>query len=125
MIARTPEETHAVLAAALNTGDLEAFAQVYEKDAELIVPPAGDRVTGRDAIRAAVRPTFALEPKATIEVDQKLESNGLALTQAHWSIVGKDADGSAVELSGRGSIVSRRQPDGTWQIVLDNPILPD
>ena len=27
------------------------------------------------------------------------------------------------ELSGRGAIVSRRQPDGTWRIVLDNPLI--
>jgi len=29
-----------------------------------------------------------------------------------------------VELTGRGSIVSRRQPDGSWRIVLDNPLTP-
>ena len=34
-------------------------------------------------------------------------------------------DGDApVEISGRGTIVSRRQPDGSWLIVLDNPVSP-
>ena len=37
-----------------------------------------------------------------------------------WSIVGTDG-GERVEMSGRGTIVSRRQPDGSWRIVLDNP----
>jgi hypothetical protein len=28
-------------------------------------------------------------------------------------------------MSGRGAIVSRWQPDGSWRIVLDNPLSPD
>jgi ketosteroid isomerase-like protein len=39
MPARTPEETHALLEAAFNAGDLDALAEVYEEDAALIVPP--------------------------------------------------------------------------------------
>ena len=30
--------------------------------------------------------------------------------------------GEPIEMSGRGTMVSRRQPDGSWQIVLDNPL---
>ncbi len=124
MSAHTPEETHALIAAAFNAGDLDAFAQVYEEDATSIVPPDGRRVSGRDAIRAAVQPTFALHPGARIEVVQTLQGDGLALTHARWSIVGTDGD-ERVEMSGRGTIVSRRQPDGSWRIVLDNPMSPE
>jgi hypothetical protein len=35
MTAHTPEETHALLAAAFNAGDLEALVEVYEEDAAL------------------------------------------------------------------------------------------
>jgi uncharacterized protein (TIGR02246 family) len=124
MSARTPEETHALIAAAFNAGDVDALVEIYEEDAMLIVPPDGQRVTGRDAIRAAVQPTFALRPSASIDVVQKLQTDGLALTQARWSLVGSD-DGERVEMSGRGAIVSRRQPDGSWRIVLDNPLSPE
>jgi uncharacterized protein (TIGR02246 family) len=123
MPARSPEETHALIAAALNAGDLDAFVEIYEEDAALIVPPEGQRVTGRDAIRAAVGPTFELSPSAHIEVVEKLQTDGLALTHARWSLVGSDG-GERVEMSGRGTIVSRRQPDGSWRIVLDNPLSP-
>jgi uncharacterized protein (TIGR02246 family) len=125
MPAHTPEDTHALLEAAFNAGDIDAFVQVYEENAQLIAPPDGVRVTGKEAIRAAVEPTFALRPTARIEVAEKLESDGLALTQARWSLVGQDADGSTVRLAGRGTIVSRRQPDGTWLIALDNPVAPE
>jgi ketosteroid isomerase-like protein len=59
-----------------------------------------------------------------IEVVKKVEGDGLALTHARWALAGTEADGSHVELSGRGTIVSRRQPDGGWRIVLENPLTP-
>jgi uncharacterized protein (TIGR02246 family) len=126
MPAQNPEQTHALLEAAFNAGDVDAFADVYEEDAALLVPPDGELVVGRDEIRAALAPQFALEQKAArIQVIAKVETDGLALTNAHWRLAGTDADGNAVELAGSGTIVSRRQPDGTWLIVLDRPVRPD
>ena len=87
------------------------------------MPPDGRRVSGRDAIRAAVEPIFALHPTAQIEVVGTLQADGLALTHARLNVVaGAGRDG--LEVSGRGAIVSRQQPDGTWRIVLDNPMTP-
>ena len=72
-------------------------------------PPEGVLATGREAIREALRPTFALRaPTAQIDVLEKLESDGLALTQANWFIGGTDHSGAAVELAGRGAIVTGR-----------------
>jgi uncharacterized protein (TIGR02246 family) len=125
MPARTPEETHALIEAAFNAGDVDAFVAVYDEDATLLVPPDGTPVHGRAEIREAMAPQFALKPTARIKVLQKVQSDGLALTRARWSIVGTDAQGGTVEFEGRGAIVSRRQHDGSWLIVLDSPIVPD
>ena len=122
MHAQRPEETHALIAAAFNAGDLDALVETYEEGATLIVPPGGERVSGKDEIRSALAATFALEPTAAMEVVATLEADGLALTFGRWHLAGTDADGNRVELSGRGTIVSRRQPDGRWLIALDNPI---
>jgi uncharacterized protein (TIGR02246 family) len=115
MPARSPEDIHALLAAAVNTGDLDAFVELHEPDATVIVPPDGHRVSGRDAIREAVRPVFALDPTAEIELVDKLQSGDLALTFARVEVLGSAT---------RGTVVSRCQPDGTWRIVLDNPMSP-
>ena len=125
MPAKTPEETHALLAAAFNSGDIDAFVDVYEEDAVLVAPPQGETVSGRDQIRRALESTFAIHPKAEIRVVGKLQRDGLALTVAHWTLSGSDADGAGVEMEGRGTIVSRRQPGGTWRIALDLPVRPD
>ena len=123
MSAHSPEETHALIAAALNARDRDAIADVYEENAVLIVPPSRRRVSGREAIRAAMEPMLALGPSARLEVVEKLETDGLALTIGRWTIVGSDG-GERIEMSVRGAIVSRRQPDGSWRVVLDNPMGP-
>jgi hypothetical protein len=53
--------------AALNIGDIEAFLQLSEDGATQPRPPKGERVIGRDALRAAVAPIFALGPTARME----------------------------------------------------------
>jgi uncharacterized protein (TIGR02246 family) len=123
MPARNPEEIQELLAAAFNAGDLDAFLELHEEDATTTVPPDGRRVTGRAAIRSAVEPTFALRPTIRNEVLDKLQGDGLALIHARWSLTGTD-QGQSVQMSGRGTIVSRRQPDGSWRIALENTMSP-
>ncbi len=113
-----------MLEVAFTSGDLDAYANAHEEDATVVVPPDGRVVHGRAAIRAAAAPVFALRPTLTSVVQKKLETDGLALTHAHWTLLGTDADGNRTEWSGRGTIVSRRRPDGTWGIVLDDPLSP-
>ena len=123
MPADSPEQIHALIAAAFNARDADAFAALHEQDATVHVPPDGRRVSGRDAIRAAVAPMFALASSFRSEVVGKLEADGLALTHARWRLIGDDG-GERVELSGLGTVVSRRQPDGSWRIALETPMSP-
>jgi uncharacterized protein (TIGR02246 family) len=123
--AHTPEQLHAVVEEAFNRGDLDACVGVYEDDATLVVPPDGRVARGRDDIRTATAPLFALAPRMTMTVVKKLEGDGLALTHGRWELAGTATDGSLLHLSGRGTMVSRRRPDGTWGIVLDDPMSAD
>ena len=124
MSAHSPEETHALIAAALNAGDRDAIADVYEENAVLDRPAleaarqrqgGNSRCDRADASRSA--------PAPGSRCVEKLETDGLALTIGRWNIVGTDR-GERIEMSGRGAIVSRRQPDGSWRVVLDNPMGP-
>ena len=123
--AHTPEEIHDLLAAAFTAGDIDAFGELYEPEATTVIPPKADQVTGREEIRNAALPTLALKPRFVSEVVGKLEGEGLALTHARWALSATGPDGADVALTGRGTIVSRRQPDGSWRIVLDNPLSPE
>jgi uncharacterized protein (TIGR02246 family) len=121
---RSPEETHASLTTAFNDRDLDAYVDSYEDDAAMIVPPQGGRATGKTAIRAGMAKIFELRPSLKMEVLQKHEANGLALIHSRWWLVGTVA-GERVEMSGRGTLVSRQQPDGRWLVVLENTMTPE
>jgi ketosteroid isomerase-like protein len=65
---------------------------------------------------------FALQPRMTIVVRKKLETDGLALIRTRWQLVVTDDDGNRREMNGRATVVSRRRADGTWGIVFDDPL---
>jgi uncharacterized protein (TIGR02246 family) len=119
MAATRPEELHALVEAAFNAKDVDALLDLYEQGAIQVVPPDGERAIGAAAIRAAVEPILALEPRARMEVIDKLEGDGIAVTYGRWRLAGENE-----ELSGRGTMVSRKQTDGSWRIALDNPMAP-
>jgi uncharacterized protein (TIGR02246 family) len=122
--ARTPEALNGLLADAFNRSDLDALVEIYEDDATLVVPPDGRCVHGRGEIRAAASPIFARQPHLTSVVLKTLRAGDLALTHAMWELVLTATDGSRRQDTGRGTIVSRRGSDGTWRVVLDDPLNP-
>jgi uncharacterized protein (TIGR02246 family) len=119
-----PEQLNAAIARAFSAGDLDAFVALHTPDATVVPPPEGRTVHGLEAIRAATAPIFAMKPTMTSTVIKVVEGDGLALTHARWTLSATAPDGRPLELSGRGTIVSRRQRDGTWRIVIDDPLTP-
>ena len=121
-VARTAEEVHAVLRDAFNCGDIHALVAIYENDATLLVPAGGRSAHGHDEIRAMMAPVLAARPRMSGTVDKTLVGDGWALTHTRWEITGDG--GNDTTLTGRGTVVSRRRLDGTWRIVLDDPLSP-
>ncbi len=108
--AMKPEDITRLFVERSNAGDAEGVAALYEQDAVMAYPPGGQTV-GRAAIQAlwekvlATRPHF--EPEEPLPT---LVSGDLALTSTPPS------DGA-----GARAQVVRRQPDGSWLRVLDQP----
>jgi uncharacterized protein (TIGR02246 family) len=119
--ARTPDELSAIIQQAINRADLDAFLEAHDDHATVVVPPDGQTARGRNEIRAAIAPLLALAPEMTTVVVKKLETDDLALTHGRWRLAVTE-HGSRSELHGLGTMVSRRRPDGTWRIVLDDPL---
>lgn len=121
MPARKPEECDTLLIEAANRGDLETALALYEPNASFVLD-SGQVVTGLAAIREAMQGFLALKPKFTIEVKAVQSGDGgLALLRAKWSLTGTGPDGKPVTMSGNSTEVVRRQSDGTWRFVIDNP----
>ena len=119
MPARKPEECDTLLGEALNRGDLETAVALYEPNAAFVQEP-GKVVTGHAAIREAMKGFLAIKPKFTIDVSA-VQNGDLAVLRSKWKVNGTGPDGKPVSMSGNGIEVVRRQPDGTWLFVIDNP----
>jgi uncharacterized protein (TIGR02246 family) len=120
MPARAPEELPQLFAEAFSNHDLEAVMELYEPDATLI-PQPGQVVTGTEAIREALSQFLALKPRFESRPKRAFQSGDIALLFADWTLSAVDPDGNAIEMEGRTSDVGRRQPDGSWLFVIDDP----
>src|SRR3712207_6758364 len=74
------------------------------------------------AIREGNQQLLALRPRFELRVAQVLVAGDLALLLSPWSMTGTRPDGAVLELRGITSDVVRRQPDGAWQFIIDNPM---
>ena len=119
MNAHRPAELHSLFRNSFNLGDIEALVSLYEPDATLIV--GGMQVEGHDSIRAALHSVVAAGGRMTMNTRSVLQSSdGLALLHAEWII-----ERTAAETTrGISTEVVRRQTDGTWRFVIDNPYTP-
>ena len=63
----------------------------------------------------------AMNGTLELEVTRVLEADDLALVVGVWSFSGTGPDGEPVTLAGHNADVLRRQSDGSWRFVIDNP----
>lgn len=108
--AATPEDLARLFVERANAGDADGLAGLYEPDAVLAYPP-GQETRGRDAIRAVYQQM--LSQGLVFKLERALptiENGDLALTSTYR------ADGSGIRVQ-----VARRQPDGTWLRIIDQP----
>lgn len=118
-----PTQIHQQFSQAFNAANLEALVGLYEAGAVLAVE--GGPARGLDAIREAYRGFLAFKPRIRVETIASFETaDGLALLHGRWEMTGTQPDGSPLRMEGRNTEVVRRQPDGRWLFVLDNPFAP-
>jgi len=119
MPARRPEELHQLVCQAVNAGDIPAALALYEPNASFVVEP-GKVVTGTEAIRETLSGFITTKPTITVDATA-VESGDLALASGTWSLTATGPDGSAISDSGQSRVVARRQPNGDWLVVIDDP----
>jgi ketosteroid isomerase-like protein len=93
---------------------------LYEPEAAFATQP-GSLAHGLGGICEALDGFVALNGKLHLEVTRVLEVGDLALVIGEWSFTGTGRDGEPVKLAAKNADVLRRQPDGSWRFVIDNP----
>jgi uncharacterized protein (TIGR02246 family) len=105
-----PEDLTRLFVECANNGDADGIAALYEEQAVMAYPP-GQMTVGREAIRAFWEKVLVNAPRFEPEAPlPTLISGDIALT----STPPKDGSGARAQ-------VVRRQSDGTWLRLLDQP----
>jgi uncharacterized protein (TIGR02246 family) len=120
MPAKTPEECDALFEKHINAGDLDALTDLYEADAVLI-PAPGETASGREAIRAALGAFIEAKPKMKLSVIKSFSAGkdvAVLYNDWHGRFAGPDGE---METGGEAIEIVRRQADGTWRFVFDDP----
>ncbi|HTM51363.1 MAG TPA: DUF4440 domain-containing protein [Bryobacteraceae bacterium] len=123
MAVRNPMEMHPAFEKAFNSGNLQELVALYEKDAILVAEP-GRTVAGPGPIGEAYKGYLAAHPTMSLKTEAAFEGDGYALLHGRWELNGTGPDGAPFQMKGRSCEVLRRQPDGTWLFVIDNPFSP-
>ncbi len=122
MAAHEPEECDLLLFEFLETGDLDAAVALYEPDAIFVVSP-GQVITGHSAIREFLR--GIIETNATGKLDAVTAvtsaDGSIAFTRAKGKSTSAGTDGKPVTKHFHTIEVVRKQSDGTWRIIIDDP----
>jgi ketosteroid isomerase-like protein len=121
--AKTPEDVSRLIGETVTSGDIDAALSLYEPEATFAMPTGFGEgsVTGLDDLRGAISGFLAMGPELKVNAEKTLLSGDTALVIGNWTLKGRDAEGNDVDASGRYADVVRRQPDGSWLFVIDNP----
>ena len=116
----TPVQVLESIVTGINSGNLESLMPLYEDQAAFAAEP-GSLAHGTPGVREALTGFISMNGNLDLEVTRVLEVGDLALVVGVWSFHGTGPDGAPVRLEARNADVLRRQADGTWRFVIDNP----
>ncbi|WP_329407854.1 DUF4440 domain-containing protein [Nocardia vinacea] len=121
MTTSTPLELQERFRECFLASDIDGLLSLYESSA-VFMTSTGEAITGSAGLRAVLagfveipRTSFTFTPTFAVETD------GVALMQADWSLVGTDPAGEPLKLGGVTIEVARRQADGNWRYAVDSP----
>ena len=119
--AQNPEALGLLFAERLSAGDLDGLLELYEQGATLIGPD-NSAAHGIEEIRGRLKDLLLLGPRLTASESEVLHAEDIALISVDWRMTfGSKAEESA-GFKGTSTEVARRQPDGGWLYLIDNPV---
>ena len=103
-----------------NLRDIDAVMKAYEASAVVMFEP-GNPVSGSTAVKAAFQGSLAVNPHFVFGKHEVTIAGDIALHLTPYTMTGKTPDGKSIRQSGLSVAVLRKQADGGWLMVIDNP----
>lgn len=120
MQAIEPYEVYDLFSKYFSARALDLLMTLYEEDA-VMLPAAGQTAKGKAAIREALTGFLSIDGTFSVEKPKVVQAGDIALLMGKWKLEGRSPDGQDVKIGGHTSDVIRKQGDGSWLFVIDNP----
>ena len=118
MTARRVDE---IFQEAMNEADLDKAMSLYDENAVFVQEPGKPPIIGLGNIRAVLEEFQAIKPKLKVEIMQFVEADDVAFFTLKWNITGISPEGEEINMSSYDGNVVKRQADGSWKTIIDNP----
>ncbi|WP_335955203.1 YybH family protein [Acinetobacter guillouiae] len=117
---KQPQEVALAFERHFNAANVNGLLALYS-DNGIFVPQPKVQLNQPQEIRQALNQFMSMKLPIKVHVRQVYQSDDIALIISDWSIIGKDPSGKPVNLKGTGADVVKRDADGAWRYVIDNP----
>ncbi len=115
-----PMELPRLFAERASAGDIEGLIDLYE-DGATLVGPDGVPAAGNQAIRERLQQLIAMTPRVSSTRSRAMVVGDIALMSGDWQMwLGAD-EGAGTSFESSSTEVARRQHDGSWLYVIDDP----
>lgn len=111
--ARSPEDLHELFMEGVNNKDVDALMALYEPES-LTLGLDGGRLEDEQALRAMLTGLVAA-------VDRLDGGTRKVIVHGDYALMSATFTGNGGALSGTSGEVARRQPDGGWRFLIDDP----
>jgi uncharacterized protein (TIGR02246 family) len=120
MLPDKPEDWPRIFEQHLNSGDLDAVMALYEPEARFVTN-SGETLIGRDRIRKVVRGLIEAKARFHSRVVKAVTVGDIAQLYTDFEGTMNDESGKSVAIRNKAIEVLRRQPDGTWKLIVGDP----
>lgn len=108
------------MTSAFHQQDLEGVMATYEPQAVVVFEP-GSPVSDQQVLREMFKAAFSLSPQFEYSGHEVFINGDIATHFSPWVMTGKAPDGTEIRQTGLSVAVLRRQPNGSWLMIFDNP----
>jgi uncharacterized protein (TIGR02246 family) len=119
--ATTLEQLHLLFVDAVNAHDLDALMDLYEPD-PIGADLDGNTVRGTTAMRQFLADFLAVAQKIESTTRKAIATDDIGLLSSSWLAHIRTPDGEDLTAEGSSAEVARRQSDGTWRFIIDDPL---
>ncbi len=113
-------ETVKQMTSAFHAKDMAGVLAAYEPNATVLFEP-GVETADKSEIEEKFGGFFQVSPRFAYSGHQAVVQGDIAVHLAPWTMKGKTPDGHEIDQSGLSVAILRKQSDGKWLMIIDNP----